>query len=98
MLSDLLESATRSVPRRTTELVASGSMTGVLSGKHYNRCVRAHKIMYEAMERLRFQAFENSLTAAEKDAYIAIVIEVKEDCARDKFLEICSSSKVAEGK
>ena len=81
-----------------SEIVASGSMTGVLSGKHYNRCVRAHKIMYEAMERLRFQAFEDSLTAVEEDAFNSIAIEVQEDSGREKFLKICASSNVAEAK
>ena len=37
--------------------MAPGSIDGVLSGKKYNRSVRAWKIMMEAMERLRFQSF-----------------------------------------
>ena len=73
-------------------------MTGVLSGRHYNRCIRAHKIMYEAMERLRFQAFEKTLTAAEKDSFNAIAINVQEDSRRERFLEMCSSRSVAEAK
>jgi hypothetical protein len=81
-----------------SEVVASGSMTGVLSGRHYNRCIRAHKIMYEAMERLRFQAFEKTLTAAEKESFNAIAIDVQEDSRREGFLEMCSSSIVAEAK
>ena len=34
-----------------SEIVAPGSMNGVLSGKHHNRCIRVHKIIYEVMER-----------------------------------------------
>jgi len=36
---------------------AEGSASGILSGKHYNRGVRAHKLMYEALMRLVFQSF-----------------------------------------
>ena len=44
-----------------SEIVASGSVKGVLTGKHYNRCIRAHKVVFEAMQRLRFLAFYESL-------------------------------------
>ena len=37
--------------------VASGSMSGVLSGHRYNRAVRAHKIMYEALMRAQWDEF-----------------------------------------
>ena len=43
------------------EIVALGSVKGVLSGKHYNPSVRVHKLIYEAMQRLRF---ENSLAGS----------------------------------
>ena len=29
-----------------SEIVAPGSLKGVLSGKHYNRCIRAHKMIF----------------------------------------------------
>lgn len=38
-------------------IVSEGSIKGVLSGKHYNRSVLCHKIMYEALQRLRLEAF-----------------------------------------
>lgn len=40
------------------ELVGSGSIDGVLRGKQYNRAMRAIKIVYEALQRLKFEAFE----------------------------------------
>lgn len=40
-----------------SDLVALGSVTGVLTGKHYNRSVRSHKVIYEALMRLLFQSF-----------------------------------------
>ena len=30
-------------------IVAPGSITGILSGKHYNCCIHAHKLVYEAL-------------------------------------------------
>lgn len=37
--------------------VAGGSMSGVISGRHYNRDVRSHTLLCEALERLRLDAF-----------------------------------------
>lgn len=44
--------------------VAPGSVAAVLDGRHYNRGVRAHKIVWEALSRLRWQQFESSLDAS----------------------------------
>ncbi len=41
-------------------LVSPGSVDGVLSGKKYNRALRAYKILMETLERLRFDAFMQS--------------------------------------
>lgn len=35
-------------------VLGSGSIAGVLEGKHYNRAVRMHKLVAEALERLRW--------------------------------------------
>jgi len=35
-----------------SQIVAEGSISGVIDGKHYNRGLRAHKYLYEAMMRL----------------------------------------------
>ena len=46
-------------------LVASGSLAGVMNGKHYNQAVRAHKIASEALKRLRFRRFLDSTSEEE---------------------------------
>jgi hypothetical protein len=33
-------------------LIGSGSVTGVMTGKHYSRAMHCHKILLEALERL----------------------------------------------
>ncbi|XP_028408500.1 uncharacterized protein LOC114531056 [Dendronephthya gigantea] len=48
-------------------IVNEGSIKGVLSGKHYNRSVFCHKIMHEALQRLRFDAFLDSLDITEQE-------------------------------
>ena len=35
-----------------SQIVAEGSIRGVIDGKHYNRGLRAHKYLYEALMRL----------------------------------------------
>lgn len=42
------------------KILASGSSKRVLTGKHYSRCVRAHKLVFEVMQRLTFLAFYES--------------------------------------
>jgi hypothetical protein len=43
------------------DLVAAGSLKGVMTGKHYNRSLRTHKVIYEAMMRLLFNSYLHSL-------------------------------------
>lgn len=38
-------------------ICASGSLDQVMRGKHYNRAMRVHKLMYETLERLLLQSF-----------------------------------------
>lgn len=40
-----------------TNLIASGSVGGFISGKNYNRCKRLHPIMALALEQLHFESF-----------------------------------------
>ena len=43
------------------DVVAAGSMPGVLNGHHYNRATRAHKLAYEALWRQKWIEFGNWL-------------------------------------
>ena len=38
-------------------MIALSSVSGVLKGRQYNRAMRAHKIVMEAMQRLRLKSF-----------------------------------------
>ena len=41
----------------TSETIASGSLKGFITGKHYNRCKRIHPLLTVAMEILHFKLF-----------------------------------------
>lgn len=43
-----------------SRIIGSGSVNGVLGGKHYNRALRTHKIILEALMRVNWQAFIQS--------------------------------------
>ena len=65
--------------------MAAGSVNGVFSGKQYNRCIRAHKIAYEAFKRLQFQAFLMSLSD-DKALEITCFIEAMSETVYDEKL------------
>lgn len=54
-------------------VVSEGSIKGVMSGKHYNRAVRSHKIIYEALQRLRFEAVLDTLDDGSHSEVISFV-------------------------
>ena len=44
-----------------SEVVAIGSANAVLQGRHYNRAISARKVVAEALEHLKFEAYFNSI-------------------------------------
>ena len=42
-------------------VIADGSIAGVLDGKKYNRAIRLHKLVYEALLRFAWSGFETWL-------------------------------------
>ena len=40
-------------------ICASGLIEQVLTGEHYNRALRVHKVVYEALERILLQVYES---------------------------------------
>ena len=60
------------------DIVAPGSINGILSGHHYNRSIRANMIMYEALVRLRWKAFLEASSADECDSVLDLSKELNE--------------------
>ena len=81
-----------------SEIIAPGSVKGVLTGKHYNCSIRVHKIIYEVLERLRWEAFEKSLATAEKATLDSVGVNLKADSNLDNFWNDCSSTNVIDIK
>ena len=52
------------------DIVAPGSVNAALQGRHYNRSVRAHKVVYEALSRLQMQDYLNSLPDAKQNDFM----------------------------
>ena len=50
-------------------VVAPGSINGVMNGHHYNRSVRCHKLMAEALHTLRWKAFLESVSEENAERY-----------------------------
>lgn len=50
-----------------SQIVAEGSISGVIGGKHYNRAVRAYKYVYEALIRLAWAEFMQWLDGSNPD-------------------------------
>ena len=48
-------------------VIAEGSVSGVLEGRHYNRAVRVHKLVYEALLRLAWKGFLSWLQIFHED-------------------------------
>lgn len=77
-----------------SEIVAAGSVNGVLSGKHYNRCMRAHKLIFEAMQRMRFEAFRKSLPETKADDLKRLGTDLLLQCSdRQMFTDVCDSNE-----
>lgn len=61
-------------------IIGSGSVNGVLDGRHYNRAMRIHKVIMEAVLRLRWVSFRTWLTEQDvhdsNDQRLASTIDV----------------------
>ena len=75
-------------------IISVGSIRGVLSGKPYNRSVMCHKLVFEVMERLRFQAFLDALDDEQESIYIAILDLM--DCFAEGTFVNCMQSPQTE--
>ena len=74
-------------------VVAPGSVKGILTGKHYNRCIRAHKVVYEAIQRLRFVAFCDSLPNNEVEGLNFLSVDLLERIT-ENLEDFCSTDQI----
>ena len=75
-------------------IVAEGSITSVLSGKQYNRGVRLHKLLYEALLRLAWKGFYSWLEERQTPYRIhcgemnRLITELREDTCQEEFQRV----------
>jgi len=64
-------------------VLASGSVSAVLNGKHYNRGIRIHKIVMEALQRLRWLTYVSSDSFHElPKTLVSAVHNIQQSCER----------------
>ncbi|KAJ8677787.1 hypothetical protein QAD02_013574 [Eretmocerus hayati] len=70
-----------------SELIASGSVSSFLTGKHFNRCKRLHPLVSVAIEQLHFESFLESSKFKITDRMKDYVIGFKENRAIEPQIE-----------
>ena len=79
-------------------VIAEGSVAGVLDGRRYNRGVRLHKIMYEALMRLAWQGFVAWIEENHKeskttvDSFFSEIGELYDDICETQFKKHMTST------
>lgn len=74
-----------------SEVVAAGSIDGVITGHHYNRSIRAHKLLMEALQRLRWQAYLDTLTQFNHAAALKIATDLQQKFSSEDFNAMLTS-------
>lgn len=60
-----------------SEVVAPGSINGVIRVHHYNCSMRAHKLLYERLQHIRLLTILDSLPPEERDECMDVINEIK---------------------
>ena len=76
-----------------SEIVAVGSVCGVMSGKHYNRALRSHKTVSEALQHICFKAFLSTLTEAEQIQMCNVIKGLTEKYPEEAFVATVTSDE-----
>ena len=79
-----------------SEIVATGSLNGVMSGHHYNRSIRAHKLMFEALQRLRWKAFLNNINPDKQADIMKVAMLLNKTGPSEKFKDELTNVSVSD--
>ena len=69
-----------------SNISGQASVNGVISEKHYNKSVYCHKIVSEALHRVRFQAFLDCLEDEDSTHVATLVSDLLEEFPGNSFL------------
>ena len=76
-----------------SEVVAIGSINGVISGKHYNRAVRAHKLMAEALHHMRLETYLQSVSDDDAQQTRQLVTDMQKAFPQPEYHNMVSSER-----
>ena len=79
-----------------SELVALRSVNGVFNGHHYNRALRSHKILYEALNRLRFGTFLESLSTEDEEKTKQLIYRLHESFPSPLFEQLLATPEMTD--
>ena len=77
-------------------LIGSGSLQGVLSGKHYDRALHCHKVLTEALEQLLFRQYQESNSVELSQESHRVLNDVVSTCSPDAIESAMKSDAVRE--
>ena len=80
-----------------SEICASGSIVKVITGKHYNRALRVHKLVFEALERLLYQRYEALYGALWNEDAKSILIRLAQQPCKETLDEALTNPNCKEG-
>nr|XP_040024082.1 uncharacterized protein LOC120812310 [Gasterosteus aculeatus aculeatus]XP_040024083.1 uncharacterized protein LOC120812310 [Gasterosteus aculeatus aculeatus]XP_040024084.1 uncharacterized protein LOC120812310 [Gasterosteus aculeatus aculeatus]XP_040024085.1 uncharacterized protein LOC120812310 [Gasterosteus aculeatus aculeatus] len=80
-----------------SEVVAPGSINGVINGHPYNRSMRAHKLLYESLQRIRFISFLDPLLPPQERAVCMDVITDMKCVFPDGLMDVLSADERFDG-
>ncbi|PIK44379.1 hypothetical protein BSL78_18773 [Apostichopus japonicus] len=73
-------------------VIALGSINGVMNGHHYNRSMRAHKLMHDALRNLQWEAYIESVPEQERLTINDILTKLKSGFHKKEVSSIVSSN------
>ena len=74
-------------------VIAKGSVNGVMNGHHYNRSMRVHKLMLDALCKLQWEAYVENLSAEEKVVIHSIVERLELGYKRREIADVINDGE-----
>ena len=76
-----------------SRIVTEGSLTGVMNGHQYNQSIQAHKITLDALMRLRFEAFLDTLNDYDETAALKVIGDMYYSFPSSDFIILTNGSE-----
>ncbi|XP_077968888.1 uncharacterized protein LOC144422864 [Styela clava] len=78
-----------------SRVVAPGSINSIMHGRHYNRSIRAHKLVFEALHRMRWNVFIKNQSLQSKAKVFDLASKLNNAYTDPQlFKQICESKEV----